>query len=187
MNVNHLPSFINKGSPDDCAFGKSGHLRPKRGQLNPKLSQWQFGHVLVNRKSLTRMRHHGNYSLPCGDRDFARFLRNWKSANARQYQAAQPHVARADIFSLGKDESQISNRRDQGRGTVEIAFASPSSRPTQCGGEMCASSSAKEKSGKELGKGLRLVHKRPAGRGCGSRSPEGAPLRRWRPARATGL
>jgi hypothetical protein len=29
---------------------------------------------------------------------------------------------------------------------------------------MCASSSAKEKSGKELGKGLRLVHKRPARR-----------------------
>ena len=28
--------------------------------------------------------------------------------------------------------------------------------------------------------GVRLVHKRPAGRGCGSRSPVGAQLRRWR-------
>ena len=33
----------------------------------------------------------------------------------------------------------------------------------------------------------RLVHKRPEGRGCGSRSPEGKELRRWRQARATGL
>ena len=55
------------------------------------------------------------------------------------------------------------------------------------GTKMCTSSSAKEKSGKELGKGFRLVHKRPAGRGCGSRSPAGKELRRWRPARATGL
>ena len=38
---------------------------------------------------------------------------------------------------------------------------------------LCASSSAKRKLGKELGKWLRLVHKRPEGRGCGSRSPEG--------------
>ena len=48
--------------------------------------------------------------------------------------------------------------------------------------KMCKSSSAKEKSGKELGKGFRLVHKRPAGRGCGSRSPAGKELRRWRQA-----
>ena len=37
------------------------------------------------------------------------------------------------------------------------------------------------------GKRVRLVHKRLAGRGCGSRSPAGKELRRWRPARATGL
>jgi hypothetical protein len=84
MNVNRLPSPINKGSAGDCAFGQSGHLRPKRGQLNPKLSHGQLGHVLVNRKSVTRTRHHGDYSLPCGDRDLREFLRNWKSANARQ-------------------------------------------------------------------------------------------------------
>jgi len=36
-------------------------------------------------------------------------------------------------------------------------------------------------------KGVRLVHKRPAGRGCGSRSHEGKQLRRWRQAPMKGV
>ena len=53
------------------------------GQLNPKLSHGQLGHVLGNRKSVTRTRHHGDYSLPCGDRDLRQFLRNWETRKCK--------------------------------------------------------------------------------------------------------
>ena len=48
---------------------------------------------------------------------------------------------------------------------------------------VCVKFSKKEIKVRVEKKGLRLVHKRPAGRGCGSRSPVGPKLRRWRQAR----
>ena len=53
------------------------------GQLNPKLSHGQLGHVLGSRKSVNRTRHHGDYSLPCGDRDLRQFLRNWETRKCK--------------------------------------------------------------------------------------------------------
>jgi len=112
MNVNHLPSRINKGSEGDFAFGQSGHLRPKSGQLNPKLSHGQLGHVLVNRKSVTRTRHHGDYSLPFGSRDLREFLRNWKSANARQI----PPLPASERNVLRRGISEPASRKPSNQG-----------------------------------------------------------------------
>jgi hypothetical protein len=47
------------------------------------LSHGQLGHFLGNRKSVTRTRHHGDYSLPCGDRDLREFLRNWETRKCK--------------------------------------------------------------------------------------------------------
>jgi hypothetical protein len=131
MNVSHLPSRINKGSAGDCAFGQSGHLSRKRCQLYPKLSHGQLGHVLGNRKSVTRTRRHGDYLLPCGDRDLREFLRNWKPANARQVPPLPASERDAICRGVWHPASREPANQEWGRGAPPDCRQEPSRQPAR--------------------------------------------------------